>query len=53
MVQPDQAFAALVSLVLIANAAEREGRGDGLERLDANGDADYGVTAPNAARPLV
>jgi len=41
MVQPDQAFAALVGCVLVADAAERERSGNRLERLDADRDANH------------
>jgi hypothetical protein len=40
VLEPDQAFALLVDLVLVAHAAERERPGNRLERLDADSDAD-------------
>jgi len=41
VVQPHVAFAALVGRVLEADAAEREGDGNRLERLGGDGDADH------------
>ena len=43
MVQPDQALAALVDLVLITHAAERERGGNRLEGGLGDGDADHAV----------
>jgi hypothetical protein len=42
--QPDEPFAALVDLVLVTDAAERQGGGYRLERLDADRDADHAVS---------
>ena len=39
-VQPDELFAALVGLVLVSHAAERERPGNRFERVDADRDAD-------------
>jgi hypothetical protein len=48
-IEPHQAIAMLVDRVPVADAAERERPGYGLERLGAYGDANHSVTSPAGA----
>jgi hypothetical protein len=46
VVEPDQPLAALVDLILVADAAEWEGPGYRVERGSGDADLDHGVNSP-------